>query len=147
MALRFAALLGNIVGVAYAGGGAAMSIEAVPAASSQPSTSDAFISKECQLCAVEAGTCLKDCGSSYAWKAISKVRDIRAGGSSKTSTSLLAVGLAVSMLAVSCFITNRILRLVLYFLFSNAFFSAAVITIPTLRTWAYNKLVISAVEV
>lgn len=88
-------------------------------------------------CMEDGGQCAKACGMTYAMQALDKVRGANKEGMPRIA---MAVALTIAMLSVSCFVSSRILKLVLYFFFSVSFFSATVITTPMLKNWALQQL-------
>jgi len=135
MALRLL-ILGNLLGLATA-----VNWQFWKKAEPQDAThqySDKCPESYRSQCFSQGNDCAQKCGSSYAKEALDKVRQATKGeGVSKTA---LAIGLAVSMLAVSCFVANRFLKLMLYFLFSVSFFCAAIVTTKPLKNWVLSML-------
>ena len=126
--------LANILGVAMAGWQFWKKNTAAGVAPDYAGQCTADFSKQCME---DGAACAKSCGMSYAMQALEKVRGKNKEGISRIT---LAIALAVSMLSVSCFVSSKILKLVLYFFFSVSFFSATIITTPVLKNWVLQQL-------
>jgi len=125
-------LLGNIIGMATG-----YKLSSLPAPTTADTCSkDGDEEGSFKFCSSTVHKCTVDCGKDYAWEVIKHARQ-----GSMVSTALLTFGLAAIMLAVSCLVSSRLLRLVLYFSFSIFFYCFIVVTVPQIRSFAHGQLV------
>jgi len=92
------------------------------------------------VCGKHLTLCGKNCGNQFYSMAKDAIAKQIQGAAGSYAVYIVPIVLAIALITLSCYITGKIVKMVLYFFICSAVFSFAIASVPFMRKWAINRL-------